>query len=198
MKDFALLKKWSSQMGGVFSNRDLSNLFDENVPVALNRRITRLEQNDALTRFIRGYYTIDDFDIKTLSARINSNSYLSVSTVLAETTLIGSIPARTVYAIKTGRNRIYRNNNITLHYLGIAPHLFFGYQSKNGVKSATPEKALLDTLYFYQKGMRFSFNIFTDIDIARVDKTLVMEYLKQYKNPRFISFVKGYMNSGSQ
>jgi len=185
-------------MGGVFSNRDLSNLFNEINPVSLNRRIKRLKQSDVMDRFIRGYYTADDIDINTLSARINPESYISLSSVLAQEMLIGSIPVRTVYAIKTGKNRIYRNKNITLHYLGIAPHLFFGYKSKNGVNSATPEKALLDTLYFYQKGMRFSFNIFTDIDIARVDKTLVMEYLKQYKNPRFISFVKGYMNSGSQ
>jgi predicted transcriptional regulator of viral defense system len=195
LRDYRLLQKWAAQMGGVFSTSDLVNLFNESNPVALDRRICRLEEGGVLTRFIRGFYTTGDFDAEVLSARLCSNSYVSLGTVLAMELIIGSVPARTLYAVKTGRSRLYRSNDFSLKYLGIAPHLFFGFQNRRGVNFATPEKAFLDTLYFYQKGRKSSFNIFTDITAARLDRERIAAYLEKYKNPRFIAFVKGYLNN---
>ena len=59
---------------------------------------------------------------------------------------------------------------------------------------ATKEKAFLDTLYFYQKGTRFYFDIYSDIDISQLDRSIIFKYLKSYKNPKFIKFVKDYFN----
>jgi predicted transcriptional regulator of viral defense system len=198
LQDFGSLQKWSQNMGGVFSVSDVSNMLNESSPVGLNRRIRRLEENSALSRFIRGYYTSGDFDARVLSARINTNSYISMGTVLADELIIGSVPARTLYVVKTGRNRVYRKGAVTLRYLGIAPHLFFGFKNRDGINIATPEKAFLDTLYFYQKGQRFSFDIYSDIDVSRLDRAAITGYLKHFRNPRFISFVKGYLNNGPQ
>jgi predicted transcriptional regulator of viral defense system len=195
LQDYKLLQKWSTQMGGVYSTSDLANLFNESNPVSLNRRICRLEESGVLTRFIRGYYTTGEFDAQVLSSRLCRNSYVSLGTVLAKELIIGSVPARTLYAVKTGRSRSFRKDDFSLQYLGIAPHLFFGFQNREGVNIATPEKAFLDTLYFYQKGRKFSYNIFTDITAARLDRERIAEYLKKYKNPRFIAFVKGYLNN---
>jgi hypothetical protein len=66
------------------------------------------------------------------------------------------------------------------------------------VNFATPEKAFLDTLCFYQKGWKPSFNIFTDITAARLDRGKIAAYLKRYNNPRFIAFVKGYLKNERQ
>ena len=65
---------------------------------------------------------------------------------------------------------------------------------ENGVRYATVEKALLDTLYFHQKGHSFSFNIYEDIDISQIDQNHFFLLLKNYNNPRFITFVKGYIS----
>jgi len=198
LQDFRLLQKWSPKMGGVFSASDLATLFNESNPVVLNRRIGYLEKQRVLSRFIRGYYTAGDFDAEVLSARLNKNSYISLGTVLAQELIIGSVPARTLYAVKTGRSRLYRKDSLTLRYLGIAPYLFSGFENRNGVNIATPEKAFLDVLYFYQKGQRFSFNIYTDIAVSRLDRRKIMALLKKYKNPRFVAFVKGYLNNERQ
>jgi len=194
LQDYKLLQKWSVQMGGVYSTSDLNNLFDEGRPVALNRHIRRLEDNGVLKRFVRGYYVTEAFDPKILSARLNPHSYISLGTVLAEALVIGSVPARTLYAVKTGRNKLYKSNELSLQFVGISPRLFFGFANKAGVNIALPEKAFLDTLYFYQKGRKYSFNIFTDIDMSRLDRKKIMNYLKQYRNPKFVAFVKGYLN----
>lgn len=185
-------------MGGVFSKADLVNLFNESNPVVLNRRVGRLEKSHALSRFIRGYYTAGDFDVQVLSARLNKNSYISLGTVLAQELIIGSVPARTLYAVKTGRSKFYRKGGFSLQYLGIAPHLFFGFENKDGVNIATPEKAFLDALYFYQKGQKFSFNIYTDMTLSRLDRRKIAAYLKKYKNPRFVNFVTGFLNDERQ
>jgi predicted transcriptional regulator of viral defense system len=195
LQDYKSLQKWSSQMGGVFSTSDLSNLFNEGNPVMLNRRIKRLEESAVLSRFIRGYYITENFDAQILSARINTASYISLGTVLAKKLIIGSVPAKTLYAVKTGRNKLYRNTSINLEYLGITRDLFFGYENTNGVNIATPEKAFLDTLYFYQLGQQFSFNIYEDISLESLNKETIINYLKRYKNPNFKVFVKGYLEN---
>jgi hypothetical protein len=108
--------------------------------------------------------------------------------------LIGSIPAKTVYAVKKGRNRAFYSPAGNLVYCGIAANLLFGYEYENGRRYASAEKAFLDTLYFYQKGFHFSFNIFEDINITNLDTAKTRFLLKKYKNPKFITFVKGVIS----
>lgn len=125
---------------------------------------------------------------------MNPESYLSFGTVLAAELVIGSVPATTWYAVKTGPSRTYRGAQLTLDYAGIARRLFFGYEIREGVRYATPEKALLDTLYYYTSGRRFSFSVYEDINLERINRSLVREYLARYRNPRFVAFVKEYLN----
>ena len=197
LRDVKLINKYSQEMGGVFSTGDLHRLFGQDTPVLLYRRIRTLEGADILTRFSRGFYVTNDFNRETLCGRVNSNSYISFGTILARELMIGSTPTKTVYAVKTGKNREYRGAGFTLVYMGISQNLFFGYNVENGVRLATAEKALLDTLFFYQQGYSFSFNIFEDIDTTQLDQDIIFHWLKYYRNPRFISFVKGYLSDRS-
>jgi hypothetical protein len=183
-------------MDGVFSFSDLKNVFNEKTPLLLHRRIYALISVGVLTRFKRGFYCTENFNLETLSQRLYPDSCISLGTVLAHRLLIGSIPAKTVYAVKTGRNRAFYSSKGNLIYCGITPHLLFGYEYENGRRYATAEKAFLDTLYFYQKGFNFSFNIFEDINITNLDTAKTRFLLKKYKNPKFITFVKGVISAG--
>ncbi len=197
LKDVKLIEKYSGEMGGVFSTGDLERLFGQNQKVLLYRRLKVLEEAKILTRFSRGFYVTSDFNSSLLSSRINTNSYISLGTVLAKHLIIGSIPTTTVYAVKTGKNRKYQGAGLTLVYVGISNNLFMGFKTEKGVRFATAEKALLDTLFFYQRGYSFSFNIYEDIDITQIDMKYILELLKNYKNPRFTAFVEGYINDRS-
>ena len=181
-------------MGGVFSLSDLKNLLNETNPLVLHRRINTLLRNKVLLRFKRGFYLAQTYNLEVLSQRIYPDSYISLGNVLARHLVIGSIPAKNVYAVKTGRNRTFSSAFGSLVYCGIAPQLVFDYEYENGVRYATAEKAFLDTLYFYQKGFRFSFNIEEDIDTSSFDRVKIDTMLKKYKNPKFISFVKGRLS----
>ena len=93
-----------------------------------------------------------------------------------------------------GANRIYENNDIRIEFKGLSKNLFFGFKNEGGINYADPEKAILDTLFFYLRGNRYSFDIYSDIDISSIDTIKLKRYLKKYKNPKFKSFVKKYFN----
>jgi hypothetical protein len=196
-RDYRLLERWAPKMGGVWSTSDLRSLFDESNGVVLKRRADRLAGEGALSRFSRGFYTTPGFDPDTLAARLNPRSYLSLGTVLARELMIGSVPARTLYCVKTGPARTYATPGLTIVCVGVAAHLFFGFSNRRGVQVATPEKALLDTLYFHLRGRAFSFDLFSDVDVSRLDRKLLASYLGRYQNPRFVRFVEGYLDERS-
>jgi hypothetical protein len=194
LSDYRRIEKWSASIDGVFSLSDLKNVFNEKTPLLLHRRVQELVSAGALTRFKQGFYCTEKFNLETLSQRLYPDSCISLGTVLARRMLIGSIPAKTVYAVKTGRNRAFYSPLGNLVYCGIAPYLMFGFEYENGRRYATTEKAFLDTLYFYQKGLKFSFNIFEDINITNLNTARTRTLLKKYKNPKFITFVKGVIS----
>ncbi len=191
--DIKFLQKFDSAMNGVFSINDLRNLLNEPNDVLLHRRIKSLERSGFLSRFKQGFYTTDYFNPLALACRIYPDAYISLGTVLAENLIIGSIPAKTVYAVRPGRNKEFTNRDLTLLYLSIQPELIFGTERINGITKALPEKAFLDTLYFYQKGLPLSFNIYEDIETSKLDSTKILLWLERYKNPKFRTFVKGIL-----
>jgi hypothetical protein len=144
LNDYLLIEKWSDQMGGVFSLKDIESLFNEKNVLRLQRRISTLMRNRVLTRFKREFYLSKSYNLEILSQRIYPDSYLSLGTVLACHLLIGSIPAKTVYAIKTGRNRRFDSEIVSIVYCGVAPHLYLGYEYENAIRYASAEKALTE------------------------------------------------------
>lgn len=198
INDYQKLIKYSKDLSGVFSLSDLKCLMNEENSVLMYRRIKNLQKENLISRFKNGYYILKEYSKEVLSNKVKPESYISFGNVLSKELLIGSVPQNTVYAVKTGRNRNYSNNELNLVYMGINSSLFFGFNYVNGVAFANPEKALLDTLYYYQKGQKYSFDIFSDINISKLNFTKFNEYLILYKNPKFIAFVKGYIKNADK
>ena len=195
LADHRLMERYAEAMQGVFTVSDLRNLFASASEVELFRRIRRLQAHGVLRRFCKAVYVADKFDLEAVSCRINPESYISFGSVLSRHLLIGLVPTHTVTAVKVGRSRQYGNGMGTVIQLGIVPHLMFGIEFEGGVRRANKEKAYLDTLYFYQKGHRFSFDVLGDINIDGLDRERIEEYLKHYRNPRFVRFVENCLNA---
>ena len=70
----------------------------------------------------------------------------------------------------------------------------FGIKTERGVKIADNERAFMDTLYYYKKGMKFNFNPYCDMNVELLDLEKVIEYLGNYKNPNFTGFVRSVIN----
>ena len=96
-------------------------------------------------------------------------------------------------AAKVGTARRYSGLGVEIVHVGIASHLDFGHQPIDGVEWADAEKAVLDVLYFHLRGRRYVFDIYSDIAFQKLDGDRLRAYLKHYRNPRFVAFVKGLL-----
>lgn len=197
-KIFLALQSLVPKHRGVFTISDLSNLFLSKTEVEIQQKLKPFLKEKILNRFCRGIYVAQNFDLEWLSQRICPDSAISFGSALAKEMLIGSIPQKTVYAVKIGKTRIYKSPLGQIVHFGFAAagkELWFGYEmAKNGIRYADMEKAFLDTLYFYQKGRKFSFNIYSDIQVDRLNPKKLQKYLMKYKNPKFRTFVQGVLN----
>jgi predicted transcriptional regulator of viral defense system len=192
-----LIRTLGGKQGGVIRESDLSVILDVKNRRQFFIKIKNLESSGELKRFIRGVYILPEFKIEFLSQILCDNSYISFERVLIETGAIGTSPENFIRAVKLGTPREYQGLDIKIRHLSIKEDLFFGYTITNGIKRACPEKALLDVLYFYQKGEKFFFDIYSDIDLGVIDKKKFFVFLKLYKNKKFIKFVENYLNEAA-
>lgn len=192
--DLRLVEKWSSEQRGVFSTTDLKTALEEKHQNAFHRRLRTLQSNGVLRRFTRGWYVAQNFDLATLSQRIAPESYISFSAVLAENLIVGTSPERQVIAAKIGKTRTYAALGYEIVHVGIAPHLFFGFETRDGVRYANKEKAVLDVLYFHLRGRVFPFDLYSDIRFAELDEGRLKRYLKRYENKKFIAFAESTLD----
>jgi hypothetical protein len=190
LNDIRLIESFQSIQQGVFSTGDLKTLFAERHQSAFVRRVSALERERVLRRFARNWYVATQFDLPTLSQRIAPESYVSLGTVLARTLIVGTAPEHEIWAVKQGRSRIYSAFGFRIIHLGIAVDLCFGWSQYGGVRWASPEKAVLDTLYFHLRGRRYPFDIYSDLNLGSLNLATLERYLVRYQNPKFISFAR--------
>ena len=191
--DAQVLKHLDFQQRGVFSKGDLQTAFGEIHPAAFARRVNALLKHGVLRRFCRGWYVSEEFNLATLSQRLEPESYISFGTVLARELIIGPNPENKIVSVKTGRSRRYAFENFVIEHVSVAPDLFFGFSTIDGVRYADAEKAFIDTLYFHLRARRYPFDIYSEMATHRLDRAKVDEYLTRYRNRKFITFVQGVL-----
>jgi hypothetical protein len=185
MKIHKAIERWSGELSGVFTMADLRVVLGDRTEAALFKRLVGLVEEGVLVKVKRGIYAVPGASLAEISHRIAPAAYVSTGTVLARRGLIGSVPARRMQAVKTGRPRTYQCALGIIEHLSIAPHLYFGFSLEDGILRATPEKAFLDTCYYQWRGKTFSFDPATDVHTGDLDRALLDEYLASYDR-RFV------------
>lgn len=178
----------------VFDEKDLKILFNQDLNLEFYRTYKKFFELGLLKRFCRGIYVSEGFDLLEVNRKLEPESYLSFEYVLAKHSLIGTYSPYKVRSVtKQKKSRTFVFQNYSLEQFKVCNDSFFGFSIIDGYRTATPEKAYLDCLYFYTKGLKYSFDLFSDLDIQLLDQSLVHQYLIHYRNPKFISFVKGLL-----
>ncbi len=184
------LLRLSNDVGGVFALSEISSLFDISDTQKLRNAIKRFEEAKLLNRYCRGVYTTRNYDPLILSVKVRPESYVSLGSALAIHRLIGTESPRLVSCVTQAKAADFKGD-VNLSYSKINEELCFGYDiSSTGVKIADPEKAVLDTLYFYQHGKIYHFNIFQDIAFQLLSKEKLESYLNRFNNPKFQAFAR--------
>ncbi len=192
----ATINRLAPDQRGVFGISDISNLMPLPLgsKLAVNRTLDRLVKDGVLNKIQRGIYVTPQFDLGLLARRIAPNSYVSMDSVLARNGLIGTVPAYGLSVVDTRRGRSIPTPNGAIRFFSIQPDLRFGFEYQNAVAFADSEKAFLDILYFYTKGHRFVIDPRNEVDISKLNRKKILGYLRRYKNPKFIHFVKGLLH----
>lgn len=190
LDDSRTLARVAPEQRGVFSTADLRTALAEPHPAAFGRRIRALLDHRMLFRFTRGFYVTEEFDLPVLSQRIAPESCISFEAVLARRLVIGTSPTDRIVATKTGRARRYRSRGYEIEHLGISAYLSFGCQPTDGVRYANAEKAVLDVLYFHLRGRRYAFDVYSDMNLRKLNRERLREYLRRYRNPKFVAFAE--------
>jgi hypothetical protein len=192
LADYQKFMAVSASMDGVFTLADFRVLYGSDSAATRFRKLEDLVEAGELLRVKKGLYARPDADLRRISQRIAPDSYLSLGTVLAAEGLIGSIPARRVWAVRVGRPRSYDCTLGRIEHLSIAPGLCVGWTLREGLKWADPEKAYLDAWYFSYKGRNLSFDLLEDVDRDRLDAEKLAAYVSVYDR-RFQVYYRNQM-----
>jgi hypothetical protein len=187
------IQKIGPTLGGVFSYADLFNLIGAGSVQRNQRTIKRLIREGVLFKIRRGLYSTKNPDLWVLGCHIRENAYVSMDSVLSKNLLIGTVPKGSVSLVYTGLKRRRMETPFgLLRFFSIKKDLVFGTtRLPNGVAAADNEKAYLDILYYYSKGARFVIDPLKEINVRKLNRKKVAQYLKKYRNPRFVAFVEG-------
>ena len=185
-------------MGGVFDRADLMVCLDipRDEPEKFMRLASKLVETEVLYRFCRGIFVRRECNLEILSRKIDPESYVSLFTVLAKYCIIGQVPDRYLVAVSPKpRPRLFSGKLGTIRFVTMSREMFgFGIKTDGCVRIADNERAFLDTLYYYKKGMKLNFNPYCDMNVELLNLDTVMEYLENYKNINFTGFVRSVIN----
>lgn len=166
---------------------DLVRLFNINSPNTAYKLLQRLEKKQIIQRVIKGIYLVTanqvtDFEIANA---IYQPSYLSLETVLNYYGILPQFPfSITSITLKKSKSFVFRKQ---FEYAHIANKFYWGFVKDKNFLIATPEKALLDTLYLVLKGMR---NLsFGELDFSSLNHSLLKTYCKKMNQ----SFLTKYL-----
>jgi len=172
-----------------FSITDFGRLFKLQNQNSLYKRIARLEKEGIIKKLINGKYLFlfgQGTDYHTANF-LNSSSYISLDTALSYYGIISGFPYQitSVTVKKTGNFKVDQKEYTYSH---ISQKLYWGYEKKEGFLIAGKEKAVLDYMYFYTKGLR-SWNE-EEFDFSQVDGKKLSVYGKKFNNDRISFLVK--------
>ena len=186
MKGIELLKKLQKINKPFFTIADLekiTRLPRNSLYVALRR----WEVGGVIERVTQGIYIPmgGNVSLENIAAQLYIPNYLSFESALARYGILNLIPYTLTFAT-TRKTKNYTLQNKKIEFRQISPKLFFGFEMKNGIYIASPEKALLDEVYFVVRG-KATFDL-DELDIKKLSRKILKDY-----SQRFPAYVKSYL-----
>ena len=148
----------------VFTTRQIAALRGSSLSAA-SQALARMDQRNLVKKVTRGVWCNPDdpgFSVYSLVPLLagSHRAYVSLISALHLHDLIEQIP-QMVFSVTTGHSRLRTTSVGTFSYHRVDPHFFAGFEwygKKQDFLIATPEKALVDSLYLSsRKGKRFRF-----------------------------------------
>lgn len=172
----------------LFTLGDFERLFSIKNQNSLYKKIQRLEKKGIVKKLIKGKYLFafsktNDFKIANF---LYQPSYISLESALSFYGIITGFSYK-ITSITVKKSRTFTVNQKEYLYSHINQNFFWGYEKKEDFLIAEKEKALLDLIYFYSKGLR-GFNS-DELDVSEIDKQKLIDYAGKF-NKKLLSIIK--------
>lgn len=170
----------------VFTNKDLSLIWQENNSVHLKSKISYYVKQGYLNKLTRRIYSKDkNYDLKELAASVYSPSYVSFETILREAGVIFQHYDTVFVAGQWSRTIEIDNHTFTFRKLKDSVlYNSSGILNRGNYSIATVERAFLDTIYLLP-GYYFD-------NLRPIDWKKCFELVKIYGNKQMIKRLKKY------
>ena len=163
-----------------FEVADADKIFGIKKRKTLYELLRRLERAGVINRIIKGKYhfSLKEFNDFELANFLINPSYISLGSALSFYGILSQFPYSIVSVTPLKSKKInYQGKEYEFAHLD--SKYFFGFVKKDKFLIATPEKALLDELYFVAKKLRKIH--FEDLDLKLIDKKKFKILSKKYK-----------------
>lgn len=163
-----------------FDVSDALKIFGTKKIKTLYELLQRLEKNGIIRRITKGRYhfSLREYNDFELANFLVNPSYISLESALSFYGILPQFPY-TVTSITPLKSKRICHQEKEYEFSHLESKYFWGFVKKDKFLIASPEKALLDELYFMAKKLR---KIHTqDLNLKPVDKKKLGELYKRYK-----------------
>jgi len=177
-KTWQILKRIGEFNKPYYTIADFEKIFSQDRE-SLLVTLSRLEKSGEIVRLRKGLYQLagERIDWEKIACQIYQPSYLSFETGLAKYGILSQIPYAITLATTNRPKKIIIQGRL-VEYRRLKKELFFGFFLEAGVYLASPEKALLDELYFISKG-RATLD-FEELDLGEINQKKFLELAKKF------------------
>lgn len=187
MKGIELLKtlqKINKPFYTIADMEKITHLDRNSLYVALKRWVT----GGIIERVAQGIYVPmgGNISLENVAAQLYIPNYLSFESALAKHGILNLIPYALTFAT-TRKTKKYALQKQEIEFRQISSELFFGYEMRNGIYIASPEKAFMDQVYFVTRGKAT-----LDLDELNVKK-LSIKTLKELSR-KFPAYARSYLD----
>jgi len=179
----------------VFTTQEFKNIFgfDEKSAAV---KLTRYKNAGYLVSPKRGVYYLADepVDKFKIANRLYFPSYVSLDSILSARGIIPEV-VYTITSVTTKASREFSDAQTVYKYYKIKKGAFLGYQKEGEKLVATPEKALVDYLYFVSQGKRA---LNERLNLEKINRQQVFYYAKFFASKRLNNLLRRLFDVGAK
>lgn len=172
----------------VFRLNDIAAMIEEPRPDALYKRLNYYVQSGKILNPRKGIYAKENYSMEELAGILYTPSYISFESVLQSRGI--TFQYSSVITLASYLSRKVKVNGSEIVYRKIKSEILvnpIGIQNINNKSIATPERAMLDTMYLDKN---YSFD-----NISSLDKKLLAEILPIYNSKILARRLNRLLNS---
>lgn len=184
MSKIEIYKKFLKSKKQIYTVSDLKKVLGLRKDNSVYQAIKRLKKEGLLEGLTNGVYRLLDTPSNdfVIANNLYCPSYISLETALNYYGILIQTPY-TISSITTRRNKLIKQREKEFIFFHLSSDYFFDYIKEKDFLIATPEKALIDTIFF--KAIGKSKTDISELVLEHVNKKRLLKVKEKIKNLAF-------------